>query len=32
LAREGDRQRGLKEIEGGMRGVNNWLDYINQAQ
>jgi tetratricopeptide (TPR) repeat protein len=32
LAREGDRQRGLKEIEGGMRGINNWLDYINQAQ
>jgi tetratricopeptide (TPR) repeat protein len=32
LAREGDRQRGLKEIEGGMRGINDWLDYINQAQ
>jgi tetratricopeptide (TPR) repeat protein len=32
LAREGDRQRGLKEIEGGMRGINNFLDYINQAQ
>jgi len=32
LAREGDRQRGLKEIEGGMRGINNWLDYISQAQ
>jgi tetratricopeptide (TPR) repeat protein len=32
LAREGDRQRGLKEIESGMRGINNWLDYINQAQ
>jgi tetratricopeptide (TPR) repeat protein len=32
LAREGDRQRGLKEIEGGMRGINNWLDYMNQAQ
>ena len=32
LAREGDRQRALKEIEGGMRAINNWLDYINQAQ
>ena len=32
LAREGDRQRGLKEIESGMRGINNFLDYINQAQ
>src|SRR5215510_9718377 len=32
LAREGDRQRGLKEIEGGMRGINNFLDYINEAQ
>jgi hypothetical protein len=25
-------QRGLKEIESGMRGINNFLDYINQAQ
>jgi tetratricopeptide (TPR) repeat protein len=32
LAGEGDRQRGLKEIESGMRGISNWLDYINQAQ
>jgi tetratricopeptide (TPR) repeat protein len=32
LAREGDQQRGLKEIESGMRGINNFLDYINQAQ
>ena len=32
LAREGDRQLGLKEIEGGMRGINSFLDYINQAQ
>lgn len=32
LAREGDRQRGLKEIESGMRGIENWLDYINRAQ
>jgi tetratricopeptide (TPR) repeat protein len=32
LAREGDRARGLKEIEGGMRGITSFLDYINQAQ
>ncbi len=32
LAREGDRQQGLKEIESGMRGINGFLDYINQAQ
>src|SRR5262245_22528113 len=32
LAREGDRQRGLNEIESGMRGINSFLDYINQAQ
>ena len=31
LARSGDRQRGLKEIEGGMRGIHAWLDYINEA-
>jgi len=31
LAREGDRQRGLKEIESGMRGIDRWLDYVNQA-
>lgn len=31
LARSGDRQRGLKEIEGGMRGIHEWLDYINEA-
>ena len=32
LAREGDRQRGLIQIEDGMRGISNFLDYINQAQ
>ena len=32
LAREGDRQRGLKEIESGMRGINSFLDNINQTQ
>ena len=29
---EGDRQRGLKEIESGMRGITSFLDNINQAQ
>src|SRR5882672_12908527 len=32
LAREGDRQRGLKEIESGMRGIDTFLDNISQAQ
>lgn len=31
LARSGDQQRGLKEIESGMRGIHAWLDYVNQA-
>jgi len=31
VARDGDRQRGLKEIEGGMRGIYDWLEYITQA-
>ena len=30
LARSGDRQRGLKEIESGMKGLHEWLDYVNQ--
>jgi tetratricopeptide (TPR) repeat protein len=30
LAREGDSPRGLKEIENGMRGIHDWLDYIEQ--
>lgn len=32
LIREGDRQRGLKEIESGMRGIYNFLDNITQSQ
>ena len=32
LAREGDRQRGLKEIDGGMRGIHSWLEDISQTQ
>lgn len=31
LARSGDRQGGLKEIEGGMRGIHDWIEYITQA-
>ena len=31
LARAGDRQRGLKEIEGGMRGIYDWLEYVTEA-
>lgn len=31
LARAGDRPRGLKEIEGGMRGINDWLEYVTEA-
>ena len=32
LGREGDRQRGLKEIESGMRGIDTFLDNISQTQ
>jgi tetratricopeptide (TPR) repeat protein len=32
LIQEGDRERGLKEIESGMRGIQNFLDNINQTQ
>jgi tetratricopeptide (TPR) repeat protein len=31
LARSGDRQQGLKEIESGMKGIYDWLEYITQA-
>ena len=30
LARDGDRQSGLKRIESGMKGIHDWLDYIEQ--
>jgi tetratricopeptide (TPR) repeat protein len=30
LTRSGDRPRGLKEIESGLRGLHEWLDYVNQ--
>jgi tetratricopeptide (TPR) repeat protein len=32
LAREGDRQRGLKEFDGGIRGIHGWLEEISQTQ
>ena len=31
LARSGDRQAGLKQIEGGMRGIHDWIEYITEA-
>jgi tetratricopeptide (TPR) repeat protein len=31
LARSGDRQDGLKEIESGMRGIHDWIEYITLA-
>lgn len=31
LARAGDRQTGLKEIEGGMRGIHNFLEWVTEA-
>jgi tetratricopeptide (TPR) repeat protein len=30
LTRSEERQRGLKEIESGMKGLHDWLDYVNQ--
>ena len=30
LARDGERQKGLREIEAGLRGLGGWLDYIDQ--
>jgi len=31
LARSGERQRGLKEIEGGMRGIHDWIEWVTQT-
>jgi tetratricopeptide (TPR) repeat protein len=28
--REGDRQRGLKDLESGLRGIHDWIDYVEQ--
>ena len=30
LAKDGDRQRGVKELHAGLTGLNDWLEYINQ--
>jgi tetratricopeptide (TPR) repeat protein len=32
LARAGDLSRGIKEIEAGMKGVYDWLEYMNQSR
>ena len=31
LARSGDRQRGVKEIEVGMRGIHDWIEWVTQT-
>jgi len=31
LARLNERQKGLQDIEGGMKGIHNFLDYMNQT-
>jgi tetratricopeptide (TPR) repeat protein len=31
LARSGDQQTGLREIEGGMKGIYDFLEYVTQA-
>jgi len=28
LARDGNRERGLKELQGGMKGIYDWLEHI----
>jgi tetratricopeptide (TPR) repeat protein len=32
LARSGDRQQGLREMESGMRGIHDWIEYYTEAQ
>src|SRR5262245_4673313 len=32
LIQEGERQRGLNEIESGLRGINSFIDNINRTQ
>lgn len=32
LARDGDRQGGLKEIDGGMRSIHSWIDNLAETQ
>ena len=31
LAKQGDRQTGLREIEGGYKGIYNWLEYVTHV-
>jgi tetratricopeptide (TPR) repeat protein len=31
LARAGDRQSGLKDIDAGLEGIENWIDYVHDA-
>ena len=31
LARAGDRQRGLREIDRGLKGLDDWINYVNDA-
>ena len=31
LARDGDRQRALTEIESGMKGLYDWLEYVSET-
>ena len=31
MTRNGDRERGLREIESGMKGIHEWLEYITEA-
>lgn len=31
LARSGDSQQGIREIESGMKGIHAWLNYVNEA-
>ena len=30
LSKDGDRQRGTKELQAGLTGLNDWLEYINR--
>jgi tetratricopeptide (TPR) repeat protein len=32
LARSGDLSRGIKEIESAMKGIHDWLEYINRTR
>jgi tetratricopeptide (TPR) repeat protein len=32
LIQTGDRSRGLKEVESGMKGIYDWIEYMNRTQ